>query len=385
MSFHDLVCRPLILPAAVLLATLACGPSAAEPYDPRSIEGDIPTVLDALRSGRPQAALTAIDQLISADMAPPGILHYRGLAYADLGNNERALESFRSEIELHPGNGRAHGMAADALLQLGRLEEAQAHIDSGRLMATDFPFLVLVAGRAARLQGDAPLARNAYETYLKADSWSPLAAEAHYSLAQLAIEQGEQQSAREHQEQSEHLERIHQYLNRYRERLAKNPDDTTAALGVAKIFLDLYRSVKQETRFLDQAEASLQRVLSAEPENTAALFDMSFLRMVQERHDEALEGYTAVARLDPLHVGSRLNAGMLLRERGRPAEALPFLEQASQLAQETARLERALYERARCLEEIQRPEEAAQIYRQLLALPPEKAWDAQTRLQQLGG
>jgi tetratricopeptide (TPR) repeat protein len=385
LSFHDLVCRPLILPAAVLLAALACGPSVAEPYDPRSIEGDIPTVLDALRSGRPQAALTAIDQLVTAEMAPPGILHYRGLAYADLGNNEQALESFLAELALHPGNGRAHGMAADALLGLGRVEEAQAHIDSGRLLATDFPFLVLVAGRAARLQGDAPLARNAYETYLSADTWSPLAAEAHYSLAQLAIEQGDQQSARKHQEQSEHLERIHQYLNRYRQRLAEDPGDTTAALGVAKIFLDLYRSVEQEARFLDQAETGLQRVLDSDPENIAALFDMSFLRMVQERYDEALDGYSAVTRLAPLHVGARLNAGMLMRERGRPEEALPLLEQASQLAQEAARLERALYERARCLEEIQRPEEAAQIYRQLLALPPERTWDAQERLQQLGG
>lgn len=368
-----------------LLGTLACGPPAVEPFDPRAIEARIPAVIDALRAGRPDAALTTIDHMVAAGTAPEGIEHYRGLAYADMGNAEAALAAFSAELALHPGNGRAHGMAADALIELGRVEEAQAHIDSGRVLATDFPFLVLVAGRAAMETGDAPLARSAFETYLTTDAWSPLSAESHYKLSQLALERDDRDAARMHLERSDHLERIHQYLNRYRERLSEDPRDAVAALGVAKIFLDLYRTVEQDPQFLADAEGGLRVVLSEEPDNVPALFNMGYLRMVQGQHAEALGFYAAAAERDAAHVGARLNAGMLLRDMGRSQEALPLLTTASRLAESPAERERSLYELGRCQEELELPGPAAESYRELLALPPVGNWDAQERLSQLGG
>jgi tetratricopeptide (TPR) repeat protein len=356
-----------------------------EPFDPRSIKEQVPTVLDALSAGHPEAALVAIDQLVAAGKAPAGIEYYRGVAYVAMDRTEDALRAFLAELEVNPGNGLAHGLAADALIELGRVEEAQGHIESGRALATDFPYLVLVAGRAAMLSGDAPLARNAFETYLVADTWSPLAAEAHYALSQLALEREDADAARRHMELSDRLERIHQYLNRYRERLVEDPGDTTAALGVAKVFLDLFRSVDPDPRFLVDAEGGLQTVLAIEPGNVAALFNMGFLRMVQGRHEEALEFYAAAAAGDPSHVGTRLNAGMLLREMGRPGDALPLLTQASQLAESAKDRERSLYERGRCQEELDLPGPAAESYRELLALPPQGTWDAEARLKQLDG
>ncbi len=350
-------------------------------FDPRSLEPRIPGVLQALRDGRPESALGEIDALLAAGNAPSGVQYYRGLAYSDMGRPEDALLAFEAELLANPGNGRAHGMLADVLLELGRLAEAQVHIDQGRGLATDFPYLVLVTGRAAAMADNAPLARNAFETYLQTDSWGPLAAEAHHMLYQLALARDDKQAARDHLERSDHLERIQQYLNRFRERLADDPEDTDAALGVAKIYLDLYRTVKQDGAFLDQAEGGLQRVLAARTEDVPALFNMGFVRMVQGRNDEALQYYGAAVALDPTHVGAHLNSGMLLRAVGRPEDALGPLETAVQLTEIGGERERALYEQARCLETLGLTEQAAQSYRELLALPPQGRWDAAQRLQ----
>ncbi len=320
---------PAVLVGALLLLAVACGPEPVEPWDPRVIEADIPGVVEAMRGGDPRAALAEIDRLVAEGAAPAGVEHYRGLALADLGRTEDALAAFLAELATHPGNGRAHGMAADALIELGRLEEAQVHVDAGRRLATDFPYLVLVAGRLAYLTDDAPLARNAFETYLSVDAWSPLAAEAHHVLSLLAAARGEADVARDHAGRSDHLERVHQYLNRYRERLAEDPDDTDAALGVAKVFLDLFQHVAPDGDFLGQAEGALARVLEQRPDDVAALFNMGFVRTVQERYDEALAYYAEAAALDDAHAGARLSAGKTLALLGRHEEALPVLEVAA--------------------------------------------------------
>jgi len=368
---------------ALLLA--ACREHAPAMWDPRSIEPSIPEVVAALRRGEAQVALQAIDARLLAGTAPEGCDHYRGLALADLGRSAEALAAFERELVVHPGNGRAHGMAADMLLELGRLDEARAHIEAGRLLATDFPYMVLVAGRVALQSADDALAQDAYSTYLQADRTSAQAAEAHYALSQIAARAGDPARAAEHARTSEYLERVNQYRNHYLQRLADDPADTEAALGLAMIQLDLFREVQPDPHYLALAEEALQEVLAAQPAHATALLDLGFVRSAQGRQEEALALYMQAAAADPGHAGARRNAGLAAAALGRPEEALVWFEQALSVASAPAERGRILYDLARGLEQAGRPAEALSRYRELVATAPGEARDAAERIAALGG
>ena len=373
---------PLLALVALLLA--GCGEPTIEPYDPRVVEARIPDVIEALRVGDPAAALKHIEGHVKDGESASGLEHYRGLALADLGRVDDALAAFQRELDRNPGNGRAHGMAADLLVEQGRLDEAQVHVDQSRRLASDFPYLLLVAGRLALLKDEDALATNAFQTYLTTDMTSARAAEAHYALSQLASRRGDSPAAEHHAEASEHLERIQQYLNLYLDRLAKDPADAPAALGVGMIHLDLFRSYGMDRRQLERAEAALQACLAIENRNVRALFNMGFVRTVQERNDEALELYGQVMLLDPGHVGARLNAGILARQMGRPADATRWLQEATGGAEGGER-ERVLYELAGAYEDQGLNELARETYRTFLDLPPRDPRDAAARLDALQG
>ena len=376
---------PAAKSAAVLLVASACGPEAVSEWDPRQIEAQIPVVVAALEAGDPAEALAELDRLAAAGTAPVGSDHYRGMALADLDRPAEALAAFEAELRTHPGNGRAHGLAADALLELGRVDEALAHIEQGRLLATDFPYFLVVAGRAALQGDDDQLALSAFQTYLTADATSPLAAEAHYALSQIMSRRGDAESTAYHAARSEHIQRVHQYLNLYRSRLDEDPDDAEAALAVAMAHIDLYRDISQEMRLLEVAEGALGTVLRLAPNNDTALLNLGYIRTVQGRDEDALALYVRAAESNPGRVGPRLNAGLSSRFLGRHEDAVRWFEAGLACETEPQEKERLLYELARSQVDAGRQEAAMATYEAFLALPPQDPRDAAARLAALGG
>jgi tetratricopeptide (TPR) repeat protein len=369
--------------ALLAMGAPGCAPAEPQAFDPRSIEASMPDVLAALREGDPQRALQALDDLEQTGEAPPGFEHYRGMGLADLGRTEQALAAYEREIVTHPGNGRAHGMAAEALLELGRPLEAKAHLAQCRRFARDFPFGALLTGRAALQTDDDRTAAEAFRLYLSVDKLSPRAAEAQHALARIATRAGQSERAAQHEFMSQQLEKINQFGQRYGDRIAADPDDQAARLGLGMIALEIFREIEADGRHLEAAEQHLGAVLAAEPRNLKALLNMGFVRLAQGRPEQALPLYAEVTSLAPDHVAGRLNHGALARQLGRLQEAQVQLDAGLALAREADDIERALYERARLDEDLGRPDEARRTYARFLALPPAQPRDAAQRMARL--
>lgn len=371
--------------ATLLLALLAgCAERAIEPYDPGVLEPQIPEVLAALREGRPEDALAVLDRLAARPDAPAGLDHWRGLALADAGRPDAALEALQRELSAHPGNAEAHALAADALLSLGRLEEAGQHVERAAALAPGLPSVPLLAGRVALQAGDDDTARGAFAAYLLHDRIGPRAAEAHHALAQVAARAGDEPRATAHEQLSQHLERCHQYLQSYEQRLADDPRDADAALGVGLVHLDLYRSVQPQPLLLERSGQALAAALALRPDDVKTLFNLGYVRTLQGRLDEAQALNERALQLAPGHPGVLLNSGLLARERGDLARAEQHLAAVAEAGESAERLP-ALVALGELLAALGRDDEAAARWEEALALDPSDPRDLASRLAALRG
>jgi len=324
---------PLVpLALALALALAACGRdgAAAAPYDPTTIEARIPRVLRALRGGDPEAALAALDEREQAGTLPEGAGHYRAIALADSGRLEEAVRAFEHELERHPGNGRAHALLADVLLELGRLDDVPRHLEQARRYAPNLSSLPLISGRAALLAGDDLAAQRHFRDALLADPFGPAAAEAHHALAQIAARRGEdgRERARMHSSASAYLEEVHAYMDAYAARLREDPKDLEAAFGLAAARVNMAVRFGGEAPLIQRAEAALHDVLEIAPDHPRAIFNLAFLRTMQGREDEAHDLYLRATQLDPDYGKAHKNLAHSLELRGDPDAAIASYHRA---------------------------------------------------------
>jgi tetratricopeptide (TPR) repeat protein len=370
-----------------LAGTLAgCGdePQASpEPYDPGTLEPQIPAVVAALKSGDPEGALAELDRLAAAPDAPEGLLFWRGLALADAARPEEARAALEQELVVHPGNGQAHLLLGDALLSLGRLDEAAQQLRQAAELAPGLPGLPFLAGRVAVQAGEDEEAAQQFLLYLQDDRWSPRAAEAHHALSQIAARRGEADVARAHEEVSHAIEQAHQFLNAYRQRLQTDPDDLEAILGVGMVHLDLHRRVDPDPHQLDMAGSAFEALLTKEPGNVKALFNLGYVRILQGRFEEAQALNDRVLAVDPEHPGVLLNAGLLALQQGDDARAEERLRKAAKAGKGGPEELPALAALGDLLARLGKPDEARACYEKALALDPADPRGMAARLQAL--
>lgn len=356
-----------LLPSLLLLAS--CG-GAPEPYDPGVLHPTLPDVIDALSQGDPEGALALIAERRRLGTAPPGIEHFEGLALADAGRPEEAARAFERELETHPGNGFAHLLLSEACSELGRRDAAESHLAQARKLLGPLPYLELVAARVALAGDHDERAAAAFSAYLSTDRTSPRAAEAHHGLAQLARVAGERAAADAHEARSARIEKAHQYLTSYRQRLAADPSDAEAALGVGMVFLDLYRHVSPEADLLVQAEDALAATTALEPGNLRAHFNLGFTALARGRPADAQAHWSRALEIDAQHPGSLLNLGTLASREDRLDQAADLLSRALSVAESLDDRLRGNLELADVLDRLGQPAGAVAAYEAALALAP---------------
>ncbi len=339
---------------AALLLALACSGDSGPlvPFDPTTAEPALGAVLDALRAGDGAGALARLDELSAQGPLPDGAAHYRAMALTAAGRPEDAEAAWRAELRVRPGNGRAHGLLARRLLDTGRLDEAATHLALAQRLAPDWPPARLLAGRLAMARDDDELALRAFRDVLAADPWGESAVEAHTALSQLLARRGgpDLDLARRHADVAQHLQQLYSYLDSYRVRLQRDPQDTTAAYGVATAYLDLYVRYG-DVRLRDQAEDALDHVLALAPDDARASYNLGFVRARQGRLGEALELSQRAVQLAPELVPARVNLALLHAQLGQRAEAVAQLEVLARDATNPQDRVRARTELARLLSE----------------------------------
>lgn len=327
----------------------------------------------------------------------------------ELGQTDKAIDAFRQWQDIEPNSPLAGRMLASILLRSGRLDEAQLELakvlkaeqaNPGNAFVQIFQMLASYPDKPAALE----LMRNLAQPY-------PNAAEAHWSVAQLAQMAGNNELALDEARQARNLrpgwdmavslevqllqkkapqqglEVLRSYLSEYPDareirlqyaralleqkqykpsrdefqRLAKdNPDNPDLAFAIALISLQL--------NDLQGAEAQLQQALSkGKKEQDTVQYYLGQLSEAKENEDEALAHYLEV-KGGEYQYSAQLRVVYLLNKRGKLEEAREHLHQI-QASSNQQRVQLLLIE-AQLLREAKRPEDAYQILQQgLVKLP----------------
>lgn len=82
-----------------------------------------------LEMGRLESALASFDAAVAADAKTPDAHYYRGIVFERFNEYDKALECYRAASALDPGNPQYVIASAEALIDQGRLDEAEAHLN----------------------------------------------------------------------------------------------------------------------------------------------------------------------------------------------------------------------------------------------------------------
>src|SRR6202042_2056554 len=107
------------------------------------------------------------------------------------------------------------------------------------------------------------------------------------------------------------------------------PEDPNAVL------VDQAETAMQNNDFA-AAEAALQRVVAAKPDDYRAWFDLGYVYNATQRASEAIDAYRKAVTAKPDVFESNLNLGLILAKQGQNTEAAKYLKAATQLNPTTA-------------------------------------------------
>lgn len=124
----------------------------------------------------------------------PGLRLELGRVYAAETEWENAAEQFRAEAKLQPGNAEAAYRWGEALLQLGKMKEAESELQRSDSLRSDMPETLYALGRAAAID-DPNVAEHALARVIELEKESPLAAQAYLTLAGVHRRQGKPDQA----------------------------------------------------------------------------------------------------------------------------------------------------------------------------------------------
>jgi len=234
------------------------------------------------------------------------------LADTDLAGSAAALAR---AIEIDPDYPPAHVRYGKALVDLGRLDEAEPHFEIATRAAPGNPHAWLGRARVAMARSDFLGARSFLERALDAN---PNLGETHRLLAQALLASNDPDAAARHADAAGRLPK--------RTPMA----DPRAAREVAPAGsmanndrgIELTRQGRPE-----EAVAFFEEALRINPEFAEAHYNLGTLLARGGRLDEAIRHLEDAVRLGPANADSRVNLGVALASRGdRERATTLFLE-----------------------------------------------------------
>jgi tetratricopeptide (TPR) repeat protein len=129
-----------------------------------------------------------------------------GQVYAMTSRWPEAEKQFRAEANLQPGNAEAAYRLGEALLQQGKLPESREQLERSDRLQPQMPETLYALGKAAALQGDAAASQKAWTSLLSIEKQGPLAAQAHFGLANLYRKQGKTAEAEQQMKEFQKLQ-----------------------------------------------------------------------------------------------------------------------------------------------------------------------------------
>lgn len=289
---------------------------------------DVPSLVWAAESEadleNPEAARELVDRALRLDPDNTMALFRAGQLAAEQEDFERAERLLRRALELQPDADRMHLPLALVLRELGRLDEAQEHLERAgtRKPAIHDPLLAAVqrektgatvlvnAGAQAFERGDL---EQALALFARAVELDPESSSAHANFGAALLRAEREDEAHHHLKAAVELA----------------PDDADARFNLATFYARHERD--------DLAVVRYREALEIDAEHEAAHFNLANALRRRGRCDEALSHYERVLERTPSNVEARLARAICLVALTRWEPALEALEELRRIAPGDAR------------------------------------------------
>jgi predicted O-linked N-acetylglucosamine transferase (SPINDLY family) len=233
-----------------------------------SSQAALQTALAHHRAGRLPQAEAIYQQILQVEPQHPDALHMLGLAAAQMGNPQVAINLFQRAIASKPTDPAFHSNLGLALQGSGRLEEAAQSYRKALALKPASSYHASLA-EVLTMLGQWESAAASYRAALAGE---PRNAQARYGLGYVLRQQG-------------HLEEA---IRSYQQALAAQPDLAAAHNDLGVIF-------KQQKR-LGEAVASYRKALSFQPGNAEWHFNLGSVLIGTGEHHAAVESFRSAVK-----------------------------------------------------------------------------------------
>ena len=262
---------------------------------PSQTPAQIGTLNEAARlinEGRPAEALALLDRPATAPS--PQLLSIRGVALAQLGRLDQALQSASRATQEAPDWAEGQSNFGQVLQAAGQLTEAEAAFARAVQLEPRHGVATLNLGCLVARAGRLPAA---IELFSRAATLLPEHPAARYNWA-LALQQSGQPEAA---------------LAQFQAILQRHPDHAEAANQAAAILMAGLRH--------EEAVALLDRLIALQPRHARSYNNRGTALRALGRSAEALDSYRRAAALRPDHADAWRNLGLLAADQGLVEEA----------------------------------------------------------------
>lgn len=261
------------------------------------------------QQSQPDQALPLLQKAVSLNSRDAGCRSNLGLVLLAVGNNAKAIESFRAALRVQPDFADAFNNLGNALMRSGRIEEAISAYRSALSLNDEQPSVHNNLGVALKRQG---LLEEALAEFLNALKLSPRFADAGANLGDVLFQ----------------LKRHNDAIRCYRQasQLAPNNPELWVSLG------DVYKAIEQWS----EAREAYQHALDLNNELVSAVINLGVVAQQMNAFDDAYACYLRAIEIDPNNAEAHNNLGTVLRERGEVAAAAEAFQKALQISPEFA-------------------------------------------------
>jgi tetratricopeptide (TPR) repeat protein len=268
-----------------------------------------------------------------------------GAFLAQTGQLAPAVEILRRAVAASAARPHDAALAAanlgNALLDLGRAEEALSFFSRAASVLANHPDLHVNAGNALRALGRTD---EAEQSYAQALHLAPGHVRALIARGNLCDAGG----------------RLQQALRDFERAAELAPGDVLAQFNRATVLHRLQR--------LDDSAQAFEQILALQPRHADAHFNLGIVRKSQGQNRAARTALDAAVALRPDHADSWLSRGHLFQDLAAYAEALESYDRALALRPHDAG---ALLTRGDCLHRLGRHADAAESFARGLAIAPD--------------
>ncbi len=253
-----------------------------------------------------------------------------GLALQRLNRMDEAIQAFQNELKYHPEDASTHIYLGDRFFAANQLEEAEKHALLAKKYQPILPEPYYLLGKIYRKQGKKEEAKQVLQTFQQqkkheqefieeAESDDPKLENPSIAAAKTHLEAGAvYYQMRNDAKADYHFKRV----------LSLDPRNATARYNLALMY--------QQAGKIDQAAQLYQELIAINPDNPQFLTSMGILRSMQKRYTDALPFLDKALSIDPDYINAKRAIGRILLSTNKDLKrALQVLQSVVQQAGES--------------------------------------------------